>query len=248
MVSMEVLMSASEKPVAFDAYQKLTEHYTQDVDDKPWNADYERPAVIDMLPDVEGKTVLDAGCAAGWYTAWLLEHGARVTAVDFSPNMVASTKARVGDMAKVVQHDLNQPLDFLMDASFDLVLSSLTLHYLRDWQGVFAEFNRILKPGGHFVFTIHHPFMDFIEFNCENYFETRLLVDEWNTPQGKVKIEFYRRPFSAVLTPLLENGFVLEMLREPMPAERFKHRLPEAFERLIKKPQFLFIRARKIGG
>ena len=47
--------------------------------------------------DVKGKKVLDAGCAAGWYTKWLLDNEADVTAVDFSPNMIEMTKKRVGN-------------------------------------------------------------------------------------------------------------------------------------------------------
>ncbi|NMC84873.1 MAG: class I SAM-dependent methyltransferase, partial [Anaerolineaceae bacterium] len=133
--------------VSLDSYQQMADYYFSYVDSKPFNAYYERPGTLALLPEVKGKRVLDAGCAAGWYTAWLLDHGAQVTAVDLSPNMVERTHRRVGELARILQADLNLPLDDLADASFDVVLSSLTLHYLKDWTEVLSEFRRILVPG-----------------------------------------------------------------------------------------------------
>jgi SAM-dependent methyltransferase len=47
----------------------------------------------------------------------------------------------------------NHDLDY-----FDIILSSLTLHYIKNWDDVFKEFNRILKVNEVFVFSVHHPF------------------------------------------------------------------------------------------
>lgn len=234
------------KKISFEAYEQLAESYSDDVDTKPFNNYYERPATLSLLPEVAGKQVLDAACAAGWYTEWLLNHGANVTAVDFSHNMVEMTRKRVGEQAAIHRADLNEPLDFIGDSSHDIVLSSLTLHYLKDWMLIMSEFQRILKSKGKLVMSVHHPFMDFTVFNRENYFTTELLDDEWNTPHGKVALQFYRRPLSEIISPVLENGFVIEKLLEPVPTETFKQKLPEAYERLTKRPQFLFIRAKKL--
>jgi SAM-dependent methyltransferase len=231
--------------ISLDSFERMAEHYLHAVDTKPYNAYYERPATISLLPDVRGKRVVDAGCAAGWYTAWLLDRGASVLALDHSPRMVEMTKRRVGERAEVVRADLNRPLSMVGDGTVDVVLSSLVLHYLRDWGAVLGEFHRILRPGGHLVFSVHHPFGDFLIFKRENYFLTELLEDEWDTAQGKVKVHFYRRPLGQMIAPLIESGFVIEKLVEPMPTERFKAELPEAYERLTKRPQFLFFRARK---
>lgn len=231
--------------ISYEAYEQLAESYFNDFDTKPYNAYYERPATISLLPNVAGKQVLDAACAAGWYTQWLLDHGAKVTAIDFSPNMVEMTRKRVGEQADIYQADLSKPLDFINDASHHIVISSLTLHYLQDWTVVLNEFHRILTSGGTLVMSVHHPFMDFTLFNRDNYFLTELLDDEWNTPHGKVAMQFYRRPLNAIFSYVLESGFIIEKVDEPMPTEAFKQVLPETYERLTKRPQFLFIRARK---
>ncbi|AIQ17285.1 methyltransferase type 11 [Paenibacillus sp. FSL H7-0357] len=234
-----------KESVSLDSYEEMAEYYLNYVDKKPYNAYYERPATLSLLPEVEGKSVVDAGCAAGWYSDWLLGKGASVTALDFSPKMIEMTRRRVGDRAKLVCADLNEPLDFIGDDSTDLVISSLALHYLKDWTLVMREFHRILKPGGFLVFSVHHPFMDFTVFQRENYFLTELLEDDWDVNHVKVKVQFYRRPLNAIMSAVLHAGFILEELLEPMPTEEFKQALPQSYEKLLRKPQFLFIRARK---
>jgi SAM-dependent methyltransferase len=191
---------SNKKSVSLDSYDDMAEYYFKFVDNKPYNAYYERPATLSLLPDVKGKKVLDAGCAAGWYSQWLIDHGAIVTAIDFSSNMIEMTKKRVGKKAEVIQADLNDSLYFLEDNFFDLVLSSLTLHYIESWPHVMNEFRRILKHSGELVISVHHPFMDFTVFKRENYFQIELLEDEWTTHKGKVKVKFYRRPLSNIIS------------------------------------------------
>jgi ubiquinone/menaquinone biosynthesis C-methylase UbiE len=51
-------------------------------------------------------------------------------------------------------------LSFAQDGSFDLIVASLVMHYVRDWHAVLGEFRRVLKPDGAVVFSTHHPAMD----------------------------------------------------------------------------------------
>ena len=137
---------ANEKPIALEAYETLAERYAALADSKAENAYVERPAMLSLLPEVEGKRVLNAGCGPGWYSEWLVDHGAWVVAIDVSPKMVELAKRRLGARVEVHQADLSKPLDFLEDASFDLILCPLVLDYIRDWEGVFKEFFRLLRP------------------------------------------------------------------------------------------------------
>jgi len=236
----------SEKAISYDSYTEMAEYYFKDVDHKPFNALYERPGTLSLMPSVKGKVVLDAGCAAGWYTKWLLDQGAEPIAIDFNEEMVKFTEIRVNSLCKVVQHDLNNPLDFIEDESLDIILSSLTLHYIKDWDSVFGEFYKKLKKGGCLVFSTHHPFMDFSHFNVDNYFDIRLLNDVWNTSKGKVSVSFYRRPLQEIIRPLLESGFQIEALTEPFPDKKFEEESPKTYKRLCEQPQFLFIGAKKM--
>jgi ubiquinone/menaquinone biosynthesis C-methylase UbiE len=235
----------NEHSISYASYETMAEYYYESIDTKPFNAYYERPATLSLLPPVKGKKVLDAGCAAGWYSEWFLKQGAKVIALDFSPNMIAMTQKRIGKQADIIRADLNEPLHFIADETIDIVLSSLTLHYIKNWEVPMAEFRRILKPSGTLVFSIHHPFMDFTVFKKENYYVTEIINDEWETDTGKVKVQFYRRPLSKIISSVIDAGFTIEKLVEPMPTERFKELQPQIYERLTKKPHFLFIRAAK---
>ncbi len=236
----------SDKPLAFDAYETLAESYAAVVDTKPHNAYCERPATLSLLPDVKNRRVLDAGCGPGIYSEWLLKHDAQVVAVDASLKMVELAKQRLGGAAEVRQADLGKPLDFLEDSSFDVVLSPLVLDYVEDWRGTFAECYRILRPGGHFIFSLSHPFSDYLYYKSNNYYETELVGSEWRGFAAvRVHMPSFRRPLGALLNPLLEAGFHLEGIVEPKPTEEFKEADPKHYEELSRLPCFLCVRARK---
>lgn len=233
------------KPIALNAYETLAEAYAAVVDTKPHNAYYERPATLSLLPEVGGKRVLDAGCGPGVYAEWLVDKGAEVVALDVSEKMVRLAKKRLGAKARVLRADLGQPLDFLEDESFDLVLSPLALDYVRDWNAVFTEFFRVLRRGEVFVFSMEHPAFKFDEHREGNYFNTELVGVDWTGFGERVHMPSYRRPLAAVINPLLEAGFSLERIHEPTPTERFRDAAPEDYEELSRKPGFLCVKAAK---
>lgn len=240
------------KAKVIEAYNKLAADYERNVDiHSGHNAYYERPAMMKLMPGrMEQLSVLDAGCAAGWYTEQLTGFGASVTAVDLSPEMVEACKRRVGDAADVFVCDLTKPLPF-DDASFDMIVSSLTLHYIDDWAPTFREFHRVMKPGGSLIYSVHHPFMDFKHFNRPDYFAHELLSEIWNKKEsGPVEVHFYRRPLQEIIN-VTSSAFVIESMVEPQPAVEYKDK-PEALdwykrwhERLTTNPHFLIIKARK---
>jgi SAM-dependent methyltransferase len=235
-----------DKLIALEAYEALAESYAAVVETKPHNAYYERPATISLLPDVDGLTVLDAGCGPGVYSEWLLSHGAKVVAIDASERMIQLARKRLGDRATIRQADLGSPLSFLDSGTFDVVLSPLVLDYIKDWDRTFAEFYRVMRAKAYFIFSVSHPYFDFNYFKSSNYFETELVECEWRGFNNiRIKMPSYRRPMSALINPLLETGFRLEKIVEPKPTEEFKIADPKHYEELNRFPSFLCIRARK---
>jgi SAM-dependent methyltransferase len=235
-----------DKPVAQQAYDALAEVYAAQIDKKPHNAYYERPATLSLLPDVRCRRVLDAGCGPGVYSEWLADRGSEVVAFDANQKMVQLARERLGDRVQVMQANLEHPLDFLSGDSFDIVLCPLVLDYVKDWEGVFREFYRVLKERGCLVFSIEHPYPKYYN-NREksNYFEVELLEQEWSGFGMIVQVPSYRRPLSEVINPLVAAGFRLDRLLEPTPIEDFRKHAPEAYKVLSTSPGFMCIRAVK---
>src|SRR5678816_1316326 len=77
------------------SYDTIAAASAANVDSAPYNALYERPAMLALLPDVKDKRILDAGCGSGWYAEQLLKRGAIVSAIDASAAMVDHARARL---------------------------------------------------------------------------------------------------------------------------------------------------------
>ncbi|GGA28365.1 class I SAM-dependent methyltransferase [Psychrobacillus lasiicapitis] len=228
-----------------EAYNQLANDYEHNVDTKSlFNTEYERPAMMKLLPtDVRDKHVLDAGCAAGWYTSQFVNLGAVVTATDISPKMVEATKRRIGEKAEVFCLDLEKELPF-ENESFDVIVSSLVLHYIKDWSNPFSEFLRILKPNGTLLFSVHHPFMDIKLSENGDYFSTEYIVDQWKREGKLIDVPFYRRPLQEILSETI-SYFSLEKIVEPQPTKEFQVKEPEKYEKLMRNPHFFIVKAVK---
>lgn len=235
-------------PVALDAYECLAERYAQRIATKPHNAYYERPTTLALLPDVNGLRVCDAGCGPGWYAKWLLDHGAEVVGVDASPKMIALARQRTSDRADLRVADMGKPLDFAADKTFDLVLSALAIHYVEDTAALFAEFSRILKPDGLFVFSTGHPFADYVYFRSDHYFATEQVSAWWKGFGGEpVEVSQFRCSLTTLTEALWYAGFVIERMIEPLPNEEFRQADPDHYAELMHFPVFVCVRARKVS-
>lgn len=235
-----------EKSVALGPYTELAEAYAAAAGTKPHNAYYERPAMLALLPDLKGKKVLDAGCGPGVYAEIMLDRGAEVTGVDVTPKMIELARKRVGDRADFRVADFGQPMPFFKNESFDVVIASLSIHYVQDLMPVFSEFFRLLRRPGVLVFSEGHPMFEFGYFKSENYFATELIGCDWyGFNREKVYVQTYRRPFQATVNPLIEAGFILDRVVEPLPTEDFKKADPEDYAKLMRAPAFICFRARK---
>ncbi|MCH7810564.1 MAG: methyltransferase domain-containing protein, partial [Chloroflexi bacterium] len=128
------------------------------------NTDQTRPLVLDkphldLLGDVKGKRVLDAGCGEGRFSRTLAERGAKVTAFDLSRRMVELARESEGHhKLRIEYHEMDMcDLSAFGDGSFDVVVAYLSIIDVEDYEGATAEISRVLRPGGQFLFSIVHP-------------------------------------------------------------------------------------------
>ena len=90
-------------------YDSFGAAYSADNEVNLVNGHYERPAMLDLLGDVRGRRVLDAGCGSGPLAAALRARGAVVTGFDSSAVMVALARERLGEDADAHVADLSAP-------------------------------------------------------------------------------------------------------------------------------------------
>ena len=140
-----------DDPGFFAGYAQLRRS-TDGLDGAP-----EWPALRRLLPPLRGARVIDLGCGYGWFCRYARAQGAaQVLGVDLSARMLERARADTGDAAvEYRQADLDRYA--FGDASYDLVYSSLTLHYLDDIAALFARIRAALAPGGRLLFSAEHP-------------------------------------------------------------------------------------------
>ena len=139
-----------------DGYDLWSAAYDADANPLPV---VEEPCVDRLLGDVRGLAVLDLGCGTGRHALRLAAAGAAVTALDFSPGMLAQARAKPGaERVTFVAHDLAAPLPFA-GASFDRIVCGLVVDHVADLGGLFREMRRVCRPGGRVIVTTIHPAM-----------------------------------------------------------------------------------------
>ena len=133
--------------------------------DSKWGVDFGTVGRAQVLGKVEkllGRRPgpfarsLEIGCGTGYFTLNLMQEGVIGSGVcaDVSPGMLDALRAnaeRLGIEVETVACDAAQlPFD---DASFDLLLGHAVLHHLPELGRSFAEFMRVLRPGGVLLFA-----------------------------------------------------------------------------------------------
>ncbi len=115
-------------------------------------------AAVDLVGE-RNKRVIEVGCGTGRFTFDLARAGHDVTALDYSPAMLAVCKERqaaegVGDKVVFEQGSIFElPFE---DGTFDAALSVHVLMHLPDYLKAIDELLRVVRPGGHVVFDIRN--------------------------------------------------------------------------------------------
>jgi SAM-dependent methyltransferase len=212
-------------------YDVFADEFLDHARDGFFNAHYDRPACFELLGNVNGRRVLDAGCGPGLYAAELVTRGAQVVAFDQSPRMVELCRERVPTVDARI-HDFADPLDWLPDASVDLSLCALALDHVDDRVAALREMRRVLEPDGALVVSRTHPIADWM--HCGGgYFDTRLVDETW---ENGWQVRYWIAPLEQHCAEFAEAGFLIERILEPRPAPEAERLDPERYARAQREP------------
>lgn len=152
--------------------------------------------VLDALPSLGGRTVLDLGCGAGDVAAELVDRGARVVGVDGNEELLAAARAKGLANASFHRADLRDPSDLdrilesTLGAPADGLWSSFAAAYFPDLAPVLAGWVRHLSPGGWVALTEiedlfgHEPLPDRTEELLRAYAEDSLAAGRYDFHMG----------------------------------------------------------------
>lgn len=220
-------------------YDVFADEFLEHARDNFYNAHYDRPACLNLLGDVAGRTVLDAACGPGLYAEELTRRGADVIGLDQSARMVALSRERLPS-GRFRVHDLADPIDWLADQSVDTVLFALALEYVDDRVRALREFRRVLRPDGALVLSRQHPTGDWLRHGG-SYYDVRVIDEVWSRGW---QVRYWLAPLERTCEELHEAGFLIERLHEPRPTAAAATIDRERYERLVREPTgFLAIRA-----
>ncbi len=243
------LQNIYDDPVFFEGYSRIR---GQEVNA---NVLFEQPALMSLLPDLHGKTVLDLGCGMGGHCAEYVRRGAeRVVGIDISEKMLEAARQKNADPR--IEY-LLMPMEEIgrLNGGFDVVTSSLALHYVEDFKGLTSSVHRLLKAGGVFVFSQEHPLSTCFSggerwtrdaegrklyANISNYSVDGERESTWFVDGVKK----YHRTFSSIINTLVDAGLTVTRILEPIPDAAMLARYPEERDSLH-KPLFMLVRAER---
>ncbi|MBR5896608.1 MAG: class I SAM-dependent methyltransferase, partial [Lachnospiraceae bacterium] len=178
----------------------------------------------------------------------------KVVGIDISEKMLEVAKAENSDpkitYLNLAMEDLDQ-----INEEFDLVISSLALHYVEDFEGVLKNINNLLVKDGYFIFSQESPLStcfsggdrwtkdengNKLHLNLTNYGREDEKSSEWFVND----VKRYHRMFSTIVNSLVDAGFSVERMIEPLPNEEILAKYPD-YDDLFHKPDFLLVKAKK---
>jgi trans-aconitate methyltransferase len=165
------------------------------------------PSVINLIPHGTVK-ILDFGCGPGGFTALLAEQY-KVDGCDNSVAMLDIARGSHPDM-RFFEWDLHQQTPS-NKATYDVVISKLTVQFIKDLGGFAAAMRKSLRPSGHLIISVPHPAQTAKQ--VPNYWEEH----EYRQQIGKYGIydTMVHRSLERYITVLAQNSLTLTGLSEP---------------------------------
>lgn len=232
----------------FSAYEKMSRSI------KGLEGAGEWPVLKELIPDLRNKHVLDLGCGFGWHCRYAREqHASSVVGVDISEKMLQKARDLTNDPLISYIHLPIEEFNFT-GSQFDVVISSLAFHYIESFESICKNIYDCLKSGGTFVFSVEHPIFtsrkeqdwhydeqgNRLHWPVDNYAQEGLRETTFLTDN----VTKYHRTLSTYINDLIQAGFNVKAVKEPMPTDIMEKNMPEMKDE-NRRPMFLIILAEK---
>lgn len=202
------------------------------------------PAILAMLGETNGKTILDAGCGQGYLCRLLARRGATVTGLEPAAPLFEYAEERErkeGLGIRYIQADLST---FTGGHLYDAVIANAVLMDIPDYLPAISSCLCALRSGGSFVFSVTHPCFEgtAAEFRAKGCVAVSEYFAEYPIQQ-RFGYSFHR-PLSSYLNAVVASGGILREIVEPrLDPAHAKETLE--LERDLHVPTFIVVHATK---
>lgn len=216
------------------------------------NDTLEKPIILELTGELTNQRILDLGCGDATFGREALTKGCKsYLGIEGSSNMVNSARQVLDGTTGKVVHAKVENWEYQAQA-FDLVISRLVFHYIKDVDSVFKQVYQTLTKEGRFVFSIEHPVITSCDrgwqgngprqdWVVDDYFDQGERITSWMGGQ----VIKYHRTVENYFVGLQHAGFVVESLREAEPQyERFGND-DANYQRRKRIPLFLIMAGQK---
>ena len=204
------------------------------------------PLALELLEPCDRRVLLDVGCGTGDLTVRLASVSDAVIAID--PSDASIEVARSLGAPSHVEFkvgSLEGLLDVLVERRPTAAIAGMTLMTVPDLKAFAAALGRILRVGGRFAATMAHPWFwpRYWEYEDTEWFSysEEIFVEapfKTSTEDSGVATTHVHRPLEAYVGAFESEGFLLELVREPMPTDP----TIEAVQGVWRFPRFLGLR------
>ncbi len=232
------------------SWDSIADDWVRHADTNDYRNDLLMPFMLELLGDVRGISILDLGCGEGGYSRELAKRGAKIVGVDGSSRLVARARERAPDIDYVVANA--NGLQPIQSESFEIVMASMSLMDVEDYEGAIDEAWRVLRAGGRLFMSITHPCFsppvsgwiksetgELKFFAVDRYME-HAEWDDFIADSFARSVVRRHKPLQDFIGPLLRRGFLLRAFHEPGASEEQSRASPR-LERLNRIPYFLFM-------
>lgn len=225
------------------------------------------PALNELISEIEGAKILDAGCGNGFLARYFDNHGADVTGIDTAEALIDQAREYEDD----VDYQVTDIVEMDLDAEFDIIVCNNVIQHIEDYEQTLERFDDHLKDDGTIVITVRHPCFKPIQeesgwqleggetiqqtglsgldlpearprsFKIVDYFDPERAEREFNG----ATIPIINRTLSEHMQALTGADFCVTGVQEPKPGEDAHQERPDLCSLLEKIPHFLVFRAER---
>ena len=211
------------------------------------------PAILNLLGDLHGKSLLDIGCGPCVYSVEFAKKGADVFGVDISQKILkkARNNVEIADVKLALMEADAHSLP-CKDSSFDVIVLILTILNPK----MLKEAARVLKPEGILLFSDTHPVIEAKRRWESDAIDSPIIIEdyflqdkrEWQIKHGSgqtVTLKYCTRTIEQCVDMIADEGFKILRIVEPKPGKYVKESDPLHYGRCSRIPYFIIYLAEK---